>query len=135
MAQSAEASASPRTARALVLAVDDEPDALRILRWFLTNEGFEVMTAPSGGEALRRVEEYLPDLIIADYMMSDMSGLALCQRLRQHRATQHIPIILHTAAQITSLPQNSRLYDRVFTKPGDVLDLVYEVRQLLAKPH
>jgi len=125
----ADAASSPKVSRATILAVDDEPDVLTILQWFLSSEGFEVMTALSGPEALQRVEERLPDLIITDYRMPGMSGLALCRWLRAHRETQGIPIILHTAQDP---PPTDRLYDRVFTKPSDIGPLVSEVRALLA---
>jgi CheY-like chemotaxis protein len=102
---------------------------LAILQWFLADEGFDVTTASSGPEALQRVEERRPDLIITDYGMPGMTGLALCRWLRAHRETQGIPIILHTAQ---TLPPTDRLYDRVFTKPSELGELVSEVRALLA---
>ena len=125
-------SIAPR--RAVILAVDDEPDALEILEWFLTSEGFEVITATSALAALHRAEERRPDLIITDYIMPQMSGLALCSRLRAQPATQRIPIILHTATD-PSIPATERLYDRVITKPGELFDLLRDVRVLLAQPH
>jgi CheY-like chemotaxis protein len=131
----AGASTSPGRARAVILAVDDEPDVLQILEWFLISEGFEVMTASSGAEALQHIEERLPDLIITDYRMPGMSGLVLCEQLRQHRTAQHIPIILHTATQTAALPSQGQLYHRVVTKPSDALALVAEVRRLLARSH
>src|ERR1700674_3967256 len=98
------ASTSPRTSRAVILVVDDEPDTLQVLEWLLADEGFEVIPASSGAEALLRAAERQPDLIITDYMMPDMTGLALCQCMRQRRSTQRIPIIIHTAVQTAALP-------------------------------
>jgi|HubBroStandDraft_4_1064222.scaffolds.fasta_scaffold276524_1 CheY-like chemotaxis protein len=128
------ASTSSGISRIVILAVDDEPDVLQLLEWFLSDAGLEVITASSGTEALERVAERPPDLIITDYRMPDMSGLTLCRRLRQRCSTRRIPIILHTGVA-TTLPPNSPLYDRVIAKPSDVPALVREVRALLAAPH
>lgn len=68
--------------RVTILCVDDEPDAVAVLDWFLTREGFGVITAGSGVEALLRVQQRLPDFIITDNMMPGMSGLELCRHLR-----------------------------------------------------
>lgn len=131
----AGASTSRKNSRPLILAVDDEPDALKILEWFLSREGFQMILASSGAEALRGIEHRLPDLIITDYKMPDMTGLALCQSLRQRQTTRRIPIILHTATQTPALPTYSRLYDLVVTKPSDFPALVSEVRRLLTQSH
>ena len=123
-----------RRSRPLILAVDDEPDGLWILEWFLNRDGFDVITALSAIEALRIAEERLPDLIITDYMMPGMTGLALCLRLRHGCATRHIPIILHSAAQISTLPPDHQVHDLLYAKPGEILVLVGEVRRLLGRP-
>ena len=80
-----------------------------------------------------RAEERQPDLIITDYMMPDIAGLALSQCLRQLRSTQRIPIIIHTAVHTAALPPKSQLYGLVVTKHGEVLALVGEVHKLLAQ--
>jgi CheY-like chemotaxis protein len=86
--------------KARILAVDDSPDPLMILQQFLTAEGFEVITAGDVAEALLRVHERLPDLIITDYATPDSTGLDLCRHLRSHRETHHIPIVLHTGVDL-----------------------------------
>lgn len=123
------ASPSPQDHRPVVLLVDDEPDGLEILQWIFASEGFDVTTASSGAEALRRITQRAPDIVITDYMMAQMTGLALCQHLRQQSATAGIPIIMHTAAH--TLPPDSRLYDRLVTKPSEAFDLVNGARMLL----
>jgi two-component system phosphate regulon response regulator PhoB len=117
-------------AKARILAVDDSPDALTILRLFLSAQGFEVTTASGVAEALIRVQERLPDLIISDYAMPDRTGLDLCRSLRSHRQTRHIPIVLHTG---TDLPPNQTpLYDALCAKPASLAQLARTVRSLLA---
>src|SRR5258708_21518092 len=86
--------------KARILAVDDSPDALTILRLFLSAEGFEVITAGDVGEALLRVREHSPDLIITDYAMPERTGLDLCRQLRSQHQTRHIPIVLHSGAAL-----------------------------------
>lgn len=93
------------------------------------SEGFEVITARNGAEALLRLRERWPDLIITDYTMPDMTGLDLCKRLRASRVMRHIPIILYTGV---SLPADPRLYDRIVTKPADLCAFAIEIRLLLA---
>ena len=112
-----------------ILCVDDEPDVVAILDWFLTREGFGVITADSGEEALLQLRQRLPDFIITDQSMPGISGLELCRQLRERRETCRIPIILYTAL---SLPAVSGLYDRTFLKPTDLDVLASTIRALLA---
>ena len=100
-----------RSIAATILCVDDDPDALKVLDWFLTSDGFVVRTAASGVDALLQVKEQLPDLVITDYAMPGMTGLQLCKSLRAQLATRHIPIILYSAFH---LPPDSCFYDRTF---------------------
>jgi two-component system phosphate regulon response regulator PhoB len=120
----------PMRSKARILAVDDSPDALTILRLFLSAEGFEVITAGGVTEALLRVQEQLPDLIITDYAMPGKTGLDLCRQLRSHPKTQHIPIVLHTGADLP--PTETPPYDALYAKPASLAQLVRRVRSLLA---
>ena len=113
-----------------ILAVDDSPDALTILRLFLSAEGFEVITADGVTQALLRVQEQLPDLIITDYAMPGKTGLDLCRHLRSHPKTHHIPIVLHTGTDLP--PTEAAPYDAVYAKPASLGQLVRRVRSLLA---
>jgi CheY-like chemotaxis protein len=116
--------------KARILAVDDSPDALTILRLFLTPEGFEVITAGGVAEALQRVQEQLPDLIITDYAMPDRTGLDLCRHLRSHGRTRHIPIVLHTGTDLA--PTETPLYNALCAKPANLAQLARRVHSLLA---
>jgi CheY-like chemotaxis protein len=107
-----------RSPRALILVVDDEPDTLATLQIGLSLLGFEVVTAHSAQEALRRVEERVPDVIITDCSMPRVSGLELCRQLRTRERTRRVPILLHTAMDIPNdCPQ---LYNQTITKPADL---------------
>lgn len=116
-------------AKWLILCVDDEPDALTILRLFLSARGFEVTVASSGAEALQLVENRRPDLIITDYAMPDMNGLDLCRMLRGSVATHDIPIILHSGVELKT--DHADLFDRFLLKPAELDLLAREIRSLL----
>jgi two-component system, OmpR family, KDP operon response regulator KdpE len=78
----------------LVLAVDDEPGVLRLIKLELSTQGLRVITATDGEEGLRMAEQQRPDLIVLDIMMPDISGLEVMRRLRERSS---VPIILLTA--------------------------------------
>jgi len=80
-----------------VLVADDEIHILHVISLKLRNAGYEVLTAQDGREALDLAQMEIPDLIITDFQMPFLSGLELCQRLKQNPATRHIPAIMLTA--------------------------------------
>jgi len=78
---------------AKVLVVDDEPEAVELLVEFLSSKGYEVLTATSGEEALRRVREDRPHLVLLDIRMPKMSGLEVLQRIREIDAEMGIIMV------------------------------------------
>ena len=82
------------TVEPLVLAVDDEAGILRLIRLELSEQGFRVVVAADGEEAIRTFEQQRPDVVVLDIMLPDMSGLEVMRRLRERSNT---PIILLTA--------------------------------------
>jgi diguanylate cyclase (GGDEF)-like protein len=80
-----------------VLVVDDEPSLRGALEIVFSREGYRVLTASTGEEALERARASLPDVIILDVMMPGMDGYEVTRRLRSHYRTRHIPILLVTA--------------------------------------
>lgn len=80
-----------------ILVVDDSKDNVIILRERLENEGFEISTAYSGEEAIKKALTESPDLILLDVMMPEMSGFEVCKRISENEKTREIPIILLTA--------------------------------------
>jgi CheY-like chemotaxis protein len=79
------------------LVADDESHILNVVSLKLRNAGFEVICASDGQEALEIAQTEHPDLIITDYHMPQLSGLELCQKLKQDPATANIPAIMLTA--------------------------------------
>ncbi|MBI3006877.1 MAG: response regulator [candidate division NC10 bacterium] len=78
---------------AKVLVVDDEPEAVELLVEFLSSKGYEVLTATSGEEALRRVKEDRPHLVLLDIRMPKMSGLEVLRRIREIDAEMGIIMV------------------------------------------
>ena len=80
-----------------ILIVDDNDMNLILLSKILGMEGYQVVTAQNGTDALQAVEEKVPDLAILDVMMPDMDGYELCRRLRQSQKALKMPIVMLTA--------------------------------------
>lgn len=80
-----------------ILVVEDEVAILHVLAMKLRQGGFEVLTARDGAAGLEMAQVEKPDLVISDYQMPYLSGLEMCQRLRQNPRTRDIPAILLTA--------------------------------------
>jgi DNA-binding NarL/FixJ family response regulator len=85
-----------------LLIVDDEPNLLRALEAYLGAQGFEIATARSGAEALVKLAQALPDLIISDIRMPGMSGYELARHLRDSSRTALVPVVFLTAKGETS---------------------------------
>jgi len=83
----------------LVLVADDEPRITKLVSLALSEEGFRVVTASGGNEALAKAEEYRPDVVLLDIVMPDLDGIEV---MRQLRATRPVPVILLTAKGSTA---------------------------------
>jgi DNA-binding response OmpR family regulator len=120
------------TAEPLVLAVDDEAGILRLIKLELTTQGFRVVTAESGEEALRTAEEQRPDIALLDIVMPEMTGLEVMRKLRE-RTT--IPVILLTAKgsdadKVRGLEMGA---DDYIAKPFSPEELSARVRSVLRR--
>ena len=81
----------------LILIVDDEEDILALLHFNLIKAGFAAVCAARGEEALEKIAEKKPDLVLLDLMLPGIDGLEICRRLRADEATAEVPIIMLTA--------------------------------------
>jgi twitching motility two-component system response regulator PilH len=79
-----------------VLVVDDMQAELQLITGYLAEGGYAVITATNGNEALEKVETQIPDAIITDLVMPEMSGLELCRKLKKTPETANIPVIVCT---------------------------------------
>lgn len=80
-----------------ILVVEDEDALSTLLQYNLDKEGYEVVVAADGEEALTLASERLPDLIVLDWMLPKVSGIEVCRRLRQRTESRNVPIIMLTA--------------------------------------
>jgi two-component system, OmpR family, alkaline phosphatase synthesis response regulator PhoP len=118
-----------------ILIADDEPDILEILSFNLKGEGYEVVTAKNGDEALDKAKTFKPDLIILDMMMSGKNGLEVCNILRTQSAFAGTLIVFLTAindenTEIKSLENGA---DDYLTKPLSPKVLLSKVSSLLRR--
>lgn len=113
-----------------VLVVDDEPDAVELLQEFLTAKGYDVITASDGEEALKRVKEERPHLILLDVRMPKMNGLEVLRRVRQ--IDQEVGVIMVTAVNEEETGRQA-LEQGAFDYIVKPLDLKYLERSLWYK--
>lgn len=115
-----------------VLLVDDEPGILEIASAYLAREGFTVRTAATGGEALEAARSQMPDMIVLDLMLPDVSGEEVCTRLRRRSA---VPILMLTArsAEADRLRGLALGADDYLVKPFSPRELVARCRAILRR--
>jgi DNA-binding response OmpR family regulator len=119
--------------RQKILVVDDEPDIVELVAFNLKAEGYDVITAANGLEALNQARAALPDLIVLDLMLPEMDGLAVCEILHRLPSTAPIPVIMVTAwknelSRVIGLETGAEDY---ITKPFSPRDLVLRVNKTL----
>lgn len=118
-----------------VLIVDDEPMTQDLLRLMLEPAGFCVSGAEHGLEALQRVKENKPDIMILDVMMPHMDGITVCQTIRSNAETADLPIVMlsgktHLNAVEEGLNAGANRY---LSKPMSRSELIQSLRDVLAE--
>lgn len=118
-----------------ILIVEDEQDILQLVKHYLEKEGFRTVTAMNGLEALKKVKEDKPDLVVLDLMLPEMDGLEVCKRMRSNPDSAMLPIIMLTAKAeesdtIVGLELGA---DDYVTKPFSPKALVARVKALLRR--
>ena len=118
-----------------ILLVDDEPDILEIIGYNLSQEGYQVITAVNGKEAVSKAKKEVPDLIIMDVMMPEMDGMEACEAIRNTPELNHIIITFLTArsedySQMAGFDSGG---DDYITKPIKPKLLVSKVKALLRR--
>ena len=121
--------------RPTILVVEDEDALATLLQYNLEKEGYEVLVAGDGEEALVSVDEKLPDLIVLDWMLPKISGIEVCRRLRQRPETRNVPIIMLTARgeesdRIRGLDTGA---DDYVVKPVSMSELAARARAVLRR--
>jgi CheY-like chemotaxis protein len=116
-----------------ILVADDESHILHVVSLKLRNAGFNVLTACDGQEAYEIAQAEHPDLLITDYHMPQLSGLELCQKLKQDPATSGIPAIMLTARGYHLEPHDTEQSGilRMISKPFSPRQLLATVNEIL----
>jgi adenylate cyclase len=118
---------------AKILVVDDTPRNVKLLADLLAVKGYSVVTALSGPEALHKIEQEQPDLVLLDVVMPEMSGYEVCRKLRETPETGILPVVMVTALD----PAEERIKgieagaDDFLTKPINQAELLARVKSLL----
>ena len=118
-----------------VLVVEDEPAQREVLAYNLEAEGFDVSRAENGEEALMLVDEEMPDIIVLDWMMPNLSGIEVCRRLKMKHETRAIPVIMLSARseEVDRVRGLETGADDYVIKPYSVLELMARVRSQLRR--
>jgi two-component system alkaline phosphatase synthesis response regulator PhoP len=118
-----------------VLVAEDERDVAELIRYTLARDGFDVVVATNGADALREARESRPDLVLLDLMLPQVNGWELCRRLKQDPATRALPVIMLTArAEEGDKVLGFELgADDYVTKPFSTRELVARVRAVVRR--
>ncbi len=116
-----------------ILVVDDLQSELDLISHYLTEEGYTVVTAVNGAEALEKVQQNKPDAIVTDWMMPKMGGLDLTRKLRKNPETAGIPVVACTAKNrdVDRMWATKQGVEAYVTKPCTQQDLVSALRAVM----
>ena len=120
-----------------VLIVDDNPQNIELLQAFLESLPVKIVTAVDGLDALQKVAEHQPDLVLLDIMMPQMSGFQVCRRLKGDPKTRDIQVLMVTALnELGDIEQaNECGTDDFVSKPVNKIELLTRVKSLLRVRH
>lgn len=118
-----------------ILVVDDEWELRNLLTEFLTGEGYDVIQASNGEEALELAEKEEPQVILLDVKMPGIDGIEVCRRLKEEDKTRFIPVIMVTALEDRDVDAFVEGADDFVTKPFILIELSFRVRSMLRIKH
>ena len=120
-----------------ICIVEDEPNIIEALKYLFEAEGWAVDVVSDGAEALAAIQETKPSLVVLDYMLPSLSGLAVAQKMRADRTLSALPILMLSAKGQQKDKQQAQLAGiNVFmTKPFANSDLLDQVKALLSASH
>ena len=121
----------PRAATFTILVIDDAPELLELATELLSGDGHRVLVASSGEDALAMMRAVHPDLILLDYFMPEMNGLAVVERLKADAATRRIPVVALTSGTAEDANKLSRAGSVGFIlkpfEPAEFLRLITDI--------
>ncbi len=122
--------------RKKVLIVDDERLTRAVLQHNVVLAGYDVVVASNGHEAMEKIEEAVPDLIVVDLVMPDMNGFEMCRRIRSNEQTTKTPIIVVSSLQSqTDIEDAKSAGANVYlTKPIKPQEFIDQVKKFIGSP-
>jgi CheY-like chemotaxis protein len=117
-----------------VLLVDDEFAGAEVLALVLAGEGYHVTTVPDGRQALARLDEAAPELVVTDFMMPGMNGAQLVSTIREHPHYENVPVLMISGAPEAALRRYETRYQAFLRKPFGLDEFLRTVRRLRGVP-
>ncbi len=114
-----------------ILVVDDEPNVRSFLNTLLAEEGYEVILASDGKEAMELVESESPEAILLDINMPGINGLEVCKKLKEREQTRYIPIIIVTGLDDRGFMAYLEGADDFVTKPFRPVELIFRINSMV----
>lgn len=117
-----------------ILVVDDDPYILMSLEFLMKKNGFEVMVARNGTEALDIVEKQVPDIVLLDIMMPDVDGYAICKHIKSSKKLKEAKVVFMSAkSKETDIQKGYDLGASLYvTKPFSTRQLLKQVQELIS---
>lgn len=118
-----------------IFVVDDEPAILEYMKTFLGKLGYQFAFCENGADALGKISQENPDLVLLDVMLPDIDGITLCRRLRANAQTSHIPVIMVTSLTDATTIHDAHLFGALdyIPKPFDPEFLKTKIEKALLK--
>jgi diguanylate cyclase (GGDEF)-like protein len=118
-----------------IMVADGDPAVVQMLSHFLNEEGYEVITATDGLEAINKGTASPPDLFIIALQLAEINGVDVCLRLKNHADTKHVPVVIVAPgpAQLENIKSAQVGADGFFTKPLDVKELLPKIKSLVTQ--
>ena len=118
-----------------ILLVDDDPDMMQISTTILKAEGYEIERAQNGEEAMEKLKDFRPSIIVTDIMMPGMGGWKFCQKMKENPSLKNIPILAITGRDrdIDELMTYESGADEFLVKPFNNEDFLSAIKRLIEK--
>ena len=120
---------------ARILLIEDDPSLIELLKYNLGQAGFKLTVEADGEEGLFTAIDSVPDIILLDWMLPNLSGIEICRRLRREQKTKNIPIIMLTARgeEIDRIRGLDTGADDYITKPFSPIELIARIKAILRR--
>jgi CheY-like chemotaxis protein len=128
-----EKSLHPGKAGKTILIVDDEFGILEVVEFILSDAGYKVVSALNGQEALTRLDDAIPDLVIVDFMMPILDGAGVIKAMRADARFCEVPVILTSALPEQTIKERCTGYNAFLRKPFKTERLIEEISRLIKR--